>query len=86
VLLPNTSLRGAETVAEIMRERIEHLQIPHQGNTSSPYVTISLGVCVYRGGSHARDEIFDRADKALYRAKESGRNAVVCYPERGEMD
>lgn len=76
VLLPNTALDGALTVAELMRSRIEDLSIPHQGNPVNPFVTISLGVCCYSGGEIKLDEFYDRADQALYRAKQSGRNRV----------
>lgn len=76
VLLPNTTLEGALTVAELMRSRIENLSIPHQSSPVNPSVTISLGVCCYSGGEINLDEFFDRADQALYRAKQSGRNRV----------
>lgn len=44
-------------------------------------IGISCGIYEYTGGSDDAQEIFSRADQALYRAKETGRNRCVCYSE-----
>ncbi|MEW6679084.1 MAG: diguanylate cyclase [Pseudomonadota bacterium] len=77
VLLPNTGLEGAVTVAETLRKRIEALRLVRkQDNFSLDPFTISLGVA-QRRPEDDRDSLFERADKALYHAKSSGRNLVV---------
>jgi diguanylate cyclase (GGDEF)-like protein len=77
VVLPGTEGPGALVVAEDMRRRVEGLKIAHRG---SPFkvVTISLGVKAMRPGPEdSLETILAAADRALYRAKETGRNRVV---------
>jgi diguanylate cyclase (GGDEF)-like protein len=77
VILPRTEAAGAQIVAEDIRQRVEGLRIVHKG---SPFlvVTISLGIKALRPGPHDTCEaLLGSADRALYRAKEQGRNRVV---------
>jgi diguanylate cyclase len=77
VLLPNTQLEGAITVAEAIRRRIEALRLVRKNdNFALAPFTISLGVAKRRGNDD-RDSLVERADKALYQAKSSGRNQVM---------
>ncbi len=60
-----------------IRERVEALQIIHEKNSASDYVTASLGlVCQRAGEIQDVDVIYKAADDLLYQAKESGRNRV----------
>jgi diguanylate cyclase len=70
ILLPTASLEHATYLAEKLRRYIEHLEIEVVGR-----VTVSLGVSVVKVGEEMQDSI-DRADQALYLAKNSGRNCV----------
>lgn len=77
VLLPGTGLEGTEFAAEKIRENVESLKLAHSASIASEYVTISLGVAAVvpeRAGTVSM--VIDMADKALYRAKEQGRNRV----------
>jgi diguanylate cyclase (GGDEF)-like protein len=57
---------------------IEELQIPHAKSKVSQYVTISIGVYIeHCGVSSETKMLYDFADKALYAAKESGRNCAI---------
>jgi diguanylate cyclase (GGDEF)-like protein len=74
VLLPGTPLTGAERVAETLRRELAALSIVWEG-TPIP-VSASFGVTVASQGELDVDEIIARADAALYRAKEGGRNCI----------
>jgi diguanylate cyclase (GGDEF)-like protein len=81
VVLPQTALEDARTMAERMRNAILELRIPHVHSTVGKVVTISAGVSTSSGKTSAR-EIIASADKALYRAKLAGRNRVELASER----
>ncbi len=78
VILPETMLPGASKLAEAICLSIENLNIEHAKNSASPYVTVSLGVATLTPKHGVLcEQIIAKADKALYQAKESGRNQVV---------
>jgi len=77
VLLPHTSEKDAWTLAERVREAIQSCRFHFDGKDFT--VTASIGVAsVESGGALAKDEdLLLKADKALYQAKNNGRNMVV---------
>lgn len=76
VLLPDTPLEGAKQLAEKIRETVQKLTIKRTGkNETITNITVSLGVASYRKGE-SYSEFVDRADKALYKSKNLGRNRV----------
>ncbi|NNH26915.1 GGDEF domain-containing protein [Acinetobacter terrestris] len=77
VLLPETDAHGAYAVASNIFKAIERLEIPHAQSSVSSYITISLGITVYRGENElSKEELLKIADQALYRAKQLGRNQI----------
>ena len=77
ILLPQTTLEGAKIVAEKLRSRVEALELAISQEVFMKF-TISLGVSKVRHAEHDDAEsAINCADKALYRAKESGRNRVA---------
>ena len=70
ILCPETDLRNAAALAEKLRKRIEGLQLQGVGS-----VTSSFGVAELQAGEEFEDMIH-RADEAMYRAKQKGRNRV----------
>jgi diguanylate cyclase (GGDEF)-like protein len=78
IILPNTPPEGALHVAELIRSNVKQLQIVHAQSQVSAYVTLSLGITSQIPNPKlAMDSLINLADKALYIAKEKGRNA--CY-------
>jgi diguanylate cyclase (GGDEF)-like protein len=77
ILLPNTDAVGARAVAERMRDAVELLQVAHEDSPLG-IVTISAGVAalVPRRGVDSITTLLDAADRALYAAKQAGRNRV----------
>lgn len=75
-----SGIRGDQALefADLIKQKVEELKIPHEGSKCSDYVTVSIGVnyCDHSHCSTAYDAI-DQADKALYMAKEQGRNCTV---------
>ncbi len=79
IMLPNTTLAGAEKVALKTRTIIKALQIPHINSLIQPSVTLSLGVAsVIPDRAFSSERLVTLADKALYQAKRSGRDRVVA--------
>lgn len=81
IILPDTSREGAITIAELTRAKIEDAKIPHTGNKVSKFVTISIGVCTYNGEEMNMEDLYKLADKALYSAKQAGRNTINYFSE-----
>jgi diguanylate cyclase (GGDEF)-like protein len=74
IVLNGTDETGARLLAERIRLNVEKLRIESLKNLQ---ITLSLGVAVLQG-SESPDQLFKRADSALYRAKREGRNRVVA--------
>jgi diguanylate cyclase (GGDEF)-like protein len=81
IILPDTPLETAVEVAERIRKKIESQFF--FGDRRNPRVrkTISAGVAAYPAQADDEIELIDRADRALYMAKQEGRNRVVCYSD-----
>jgi len=78
VLVPHTDLRGAEALAESLRQALAGLTHPRAGR-----VTASFGVSAWQGDL-TWQTWFQRADQALYAAKRKGRNRVEVWSLAGE--
>jgi diguanylate cyclase (GGDEF)-like protein len=79
VLLPETNNKGAMEMAERIRKAIEISRLDvRTGDTS---ITVSLGVASYPEDGGNLDVILEKADKAMYRAKQRGRNRVIAYSD-----
>ncbi len=80
LLLPDSNLNGARTVAERLRSMIAANQVETIGGPVA--ITISLGVAALEADVSSLDDLIWRADKALYAAKAAGRNRVCGWGEQ----
>lgn len=79
VLLPSTTIEGAELLAQEIRHKVEELKVTHNKSSVSSYVTVSLGVTgSVPGKEFSKQLMLKKADEALYNAKAAGRNKVCC--------
>jgi diguanylate cyclase (GGDEF)-like protein len=74
VILPDSSMKQARSIAERIRGRFNNTPLKCGGETLT--VTASFGVSSFRPGE-SREHWMARADRAMYRAKQAGRNRVV---------
>jgi diguanylate cyclase (GGDEF)-like protein len=73
IILPNTNLTQALSIGERFRREIEKSKFPCGDDEIT--ITVSLGISQYRA-SESREKWIDRADKAMYKAKQMGRNCA----------
>ncbi len=76
LLLPNTDLEHARVITEKLRKATED-----SDKLDGIKYTVSIGVTAFIANKDSLDSILKRADEALYKAKNSGRNRVVCSGE-----
>jgi diguanylate cyclase (GGDEF)-like protein len=77
LILPLTPKEPALLVAEKLRRTIEEAPLPGEQVLPSRKLTISLGVATYPGDATTSAGLVLSADRALYQAKQAGRNRVV---------
>ena len=75
VILPGTFEKPAVEVAEKVRRAVEKTEFIHNNETLP--ITISVGVTAVRSSDHSSGKLFQRVDKAMYEAKNTGRNRVA---------
>lgn len=85
IISRNITLKKLETLCDSLVNGIRNLQIEHKASPVKPYVTISLGAAISTTNNFSGIEVIERADKAVYEAKETGRNKYVINKNfRGE--
>lgn len=76
LMLPDTSLRLAGELAELLREAVAGAEQPVAGR-----VTVSIGLAQISGRGDTLQALVDRADRALYQAKRSGRDQISAHAQ-----
>jgi diguanylate cyclase (GGDEF)-like protein len=80
MVLPETPQEGALEVAKAIAERLARLEIAHAGSPTHGVVTLSQGIATCKAGQPVDCEhMIQYADKALYQAKEQGRNRFLVF-------
>ena len=86
IILPNTDGINALNIADEIRSAVYNLQIAHQKSTVDKYVTLSLGVySIIPNVDTSPDLLIASADKALYEAKDKGRNCAYLFDLKGSL-
>lgn len=81
-ILPETDIDGATHIAHRIINQLEQLRIEHKGSKVCSYVTLSIGICSRVPDTELNVVDFvGLADKALYSAKQQGRNRYVIAPD-----
>ena len=81
ILLPNTDLEAAVLMAQRIQASLKGLYLPHSGSLVDGFVTVSLGiVSAVPNPVMSQQLLVNEADKALYLAKQQGRNGYVALP------
>ena len=83
VILPGSDLAAAQTSAERLRELVAKTPLVQDGKTIS--VTVSIGAATMVPSDSEADQTLIRADEALYRAKENGRNQVEMAGQQSSV-
>jgi two-component system cell cycle response regulator len=78
IVMPETDLHVAGMVAERLRRSIAGEPFSIEKGTKRLEVTISIGIATLETKGEAITDVLKRADQALYRAKNDGRNRVVA--------
>ncbi|HET9526947.1 MAG TPA: diguanylate cyclase [Pyrinomonadaceae bacterium] len=86
ILLPQTAMSEAGTIAERIRQRVNSTQYPHGKSQPLGGVTISVGVSTFSPTLNTSETIIAAADRALYQAKSLGKDRVEFYFEDAGSD
>jgi len=77
VIMPQTDANGAKEAAEKIRQTIGKIEFLYKNETVK--VTVSIGITQVQEGDTTHLQVFERADVAVYKAKENGRNQVLVH-------
>jgi diguanylate cyclase (GGDEF)-like protein len=79
VIIPEVSKQEAYAMAERVRRVIQEHVFPYEDDQPGGNLTVSIGVANLPDDADEGDELVDKADRALYRAKHTGRNRACMY-------
>ncbi|HYE82589.1 MAG TPA: diguanylate cyclase [Clostridia bacterium] len=86
IVLSHTNLYGAYKVAEKLRKKVEDMSLAAINEENPPKITCSLGISCYPLHGNNMDKLIQSADKALYEAKNTGRNKTCTYGGEKDQD
>ena len=81
IILPDVSRAQARLVAERIRQTAAHAVLNDLHNRTIPSPTVSQGIAMYPEDATSIELLIDRADSALYRAKDNGRNQIAEWAD-----
>lgn len=86
IIAPETDEQQACQLAETIRKEVAEYAFPHADQQPLGHVSLSVGVTTMSDGIDNAEQLLKLADKAVYRAKEAGRNRTVFCRSEQEMD
>ena len=86
IIAPETDEQQACQLAELIRKQVAQFAFPHADQQPLGHVSLSVGVATVSADINNAEELVGLADKAVYKAKESGRNRTVFCRSEKEMD
>jgi diguanylate cyclase (GGDEF)-like protein len=86
IVFTQTTAQGVSDVTERLRQRLAEFHHEYQGHSVQRTASFGLSVCEGKGATPTAKEMIDRADRALYRAKRTGRNRVVAWTPELELE
>ena len=86
IIAPETNEQQACQLAETIRKLVAEFAFPHANQQPLGHVSLSIGVATMSDGIANAEQLLKLADKAVYRAKESGRDRTVFCRSELEMD
>ena len=81
ILLPQTGIVEAGAIADRIRQRVSSTHFPHGKTQPLGHVTISIGVSTFSSVVNTSENIIAAADRALYQAKNMGKDRIVFFGE-----
>nr|WP_315231569.1 diguanylate cyclase [uncultured Albidiferax sp.] len=79
VLLPETTVAHAQLLAEALRDAVAQQELVVNDDGERVAFTVSIGVAPLGADGQSFEQLLNNADKALYKAKQTGRNNVQCF-------
>lgn len=86
IIAPETDEQQACRLAESIRKKVAEFAFLHADQQPLGHVSLSVGVATLSDGIENAEELLGLADKAVYKAKESGRNRTVFCRSENEME
>jgi len=86
IVFTQTTAPGVSEVTERLRQRLADFSHVYQGNGLKCTASFGISVCDGRGVTPSAKELVERADRALYRAKRSGRNCIVSWTPELDLE
>jgi diguanylate cyclase (GGDEF)-like protein len=83
-ILPGTDYEGARKIAERLRASVMEKTFPFEGRDLK--VTVSIGAATCPSDAATKEDLIEKADRALYHAKRNGRNRCVLWREIATRD
>lgn len=84
LILPDTTLPDGQSRAEEIREKTKALHVVYKGNDLGP-IAVSIGLAAYPAHADSVETLLHAADRALYHAKQAGRDRVEVFPFTNSM-